>query len=281
LIDDIHKADYKSISLSSSILAENNINERKEFEFILDELQHDESCLREEEMLNQQIKSINMVNTTKHTRFESTGGFLQDELFSPDSNSSNKAIDRVNTIQIDLKASIFNSVVTNDLASLYQPYNCSIYVFGGKCENTTRKYVLETSSWTTQKKLNINRCDFTALMYKDKRILIMGGKYTSQLGVENITDSIALINSQEENINELDFRLKYPRSNFGAVYVNYTIYVCGGFNGKEVLNNFEYFDKKNKKWIDMPKMPTRRREFSLIYGPDNSIYAIGGYDEKE
>jgi hypothetical protein len=238
----------------------------------LDELQLDESCIRERDALDFKLRGPG----TRHTRYESS--------YFPELNEADmrKAIDKINTIQIDLKASILNSgsIITNDLASLYQPYNCSIYVFGGKCDNITRKYILENSTWIEQRRLNINRCDFAALMYKDKRVLIMGGKTTTQ-GVENITDSIALINSHDQNIHELDFRLKYPRSNFGSVYVNYTIYVCGGYNGKEVLNNFEYFDKKNKRWIDLPKMPTKRREFSLIYGPNNCIYAIGGSDDKE
>jgi hypothetical protein len=63
--------------------------------------------------------------------------------------------------------------------------------------------------------------------------------------------------------------------------VNNKLYVAGGSNGKDVLNNFEYFEKRNRIWCDLPKMQSRRREFGMIIGPDNCIYAIGGSDEKE
>jgi influenza virus NS1A-binding protein len=248
----------------------------------LDELHNEESLIKEESL----VLNINNVKIQKSkNRFEGSPINLAknsknyENVIYLDNNDNN-----INTVEIDLKQSrVFNSrsIVTNDFASLYQEYNCSILNFGGKCDIATRKYNLESAIWTQQRTIIINRCDFVALMYKDKRILIMGGKINHSQSDTTITDSIALLNSKDMNINELDFKLKYARSNFGAVYVNYTIYVCGGFNGKEVLNNFEYFDKKTKRWIDLPKMTTRRREFSLIYGPDNCIYAMGGSDEKE
>jgi hypothetical protein len=182
---------------------------------------------------------------------------------------------------IDLKSatSTFKSF-QQDLGSLYHEYNSNIMILGGKADTVTRKYCLESNSWTTCK-TNVSRSDFVALMYKDKRILIMGGKTASNFGTETITDLIELFNLDDYAINRLEIKLKYPRSNFGAVFVNNTIYVCGGYNGKDVLNNVECFDRRTKKWIDLPKMSSKRKELCLVVGPNSHIFAIGGSDEKE
>jgi hypothetical protein len=240
-----------------------------EFEVLLDRFQCDESVIRDEDTVDRNIKSV------------MTKEFIQESILMTE--IDNKQTYKPIEIQLDLNHDIFNSYKKSlhEMASLYQYNNPTIYTLGGRSDPVTRKYYIESNTWQIEKKIKINRSDYVALMYKDKRILIMGGKVISQFNTETISDSVELINTKDLNINELDFKLKYPRANFGAVYVNHTIYVCGGYNGREVLNHFEYFDKKNKKWVDLPKMPTKRKEFVMIYGPDNCIYAIGGSDDRE
>lgn len=96
-----------------------------------------------------------------------------------------------------------------------------------------------------------------------------------------ISDLIELLNTEENSLKKLDFKLKTPRSNFGSVYINSKLYIAGGFNGKEVVNNFEYFDKKLKTWNDLAKMPYKKKDFCLVIGLNKNIYVLGGLDEKE
>ncbi len=80
---------------------------------------------------------------------------------------------------------------------------------------------------------------------------------------------------------KLYFKLKSPRSNFGSEYIDSGLFIAGGFNGKEIVNNFEVFDKKLKTWSDLNKMPYKKKDFSFVAGTDKNIYAIGGTDDKE
>ena len=80
---------------------------------------------------------------------------------------------------------------------------------------------------------------------------------------------------------QLDIKMKSPRSNFGSIYHNSKLFICGGYNGKENINTFEVFEKESKCWADLPKMLTRRKEFSMVLGVNNNIYILGGSDDKE
>lgn len=173
------------------------------------------------------------------------------------------------------------SILRNDFASLYNPYNFFILCLGGKSDIISRKFSIENSTWTTIREMKVERSDFIALMYKDKRILIMGGKSLNYNGIESVSDSIDLLSADDQSIVRLDFKLKIPRSNFGAVYNDLKLFVAGGYNGRDALNNFEYFDKRSKKWVDLPKMINKKKEFSMIMGSDNKIYCLGGSDERE
>ena len=90
-----------------------------------------------------------------------------------------------------------------------------------------------------------------------------------------------IINTEHLSCRQLDVKLKTPRSNFGSIYLQSKLYICGGFNGKENLNSFEVFEKENKCWIDLPKMLSRRKEFSMVLGINKNIYVLGGSDDKE
>ena len=49
-------------------------------------------------------------------------------------------------------------------------------LLGGKPDFITRKYDLENNKWTEDKKLTVNKSDFSALLYKDNKIIVLGGK---------------------------------------------------------------------------------------------------------
>lgn len=147
--------------------------------------------------------------------------------------------------------------------------------------NTSSNNMQNPNFDTEYNNITIERSDFIALMYKDKKVLIIGGKTLNEKGVEIISDTIDLLNIKEKNLSRLSIKLKQSILNFGAVYINSKLYISGGSNGRESLSNFGYFDKMNKTWVEMPRMLYKRKEFSLIVGPDSCIYAIGGADDKE
>ncbi len=54
------------------------------------------------------------------------------------------------------------------------------------------------------------------------------------------------------------------------------IYVIGGNDGR-VQNRVECLNLITKQWSKVPKMNMKRDELAACLGPDNKIYAIGGY----
>ena len=97
-----------------------------------------------------------------------------------------------------------------------------------------------------------------------------------------ISDLIELLNIEDDTIKKLDFKLKTPRSNFCSTFANSKLHIIGGYNGKEIVNQFEYFDNKQKKWIDLTKMPYKKKDFCVVSGIFNkNLYVIGGIDNNE
>lgn len=195
--------------------------------------------------------------------------------------NNNTNINDITSKLIGFDNNTSRSIFRHDFASIYNPYTSHILSIGGKSDIISRKYSIETNTWSVIREMKVERSDFIALMYKEKRILIMGGKSLNYNGIESVSDTIDLLSTDDHSVVRLDFKLKIPRSNFGAVYHEYRLFVGGGYNGRDALNNFEYFDKKTKKWIDLPKMFNKKKEFSMILGSDNNIYCLGGSDERE
>lgn len=165
--------------------------------------------------------------------------------------------------------------------SLYKGYLPHVLSVGGKPDFITTKWDIENNVWLPFKQLKIERIDFSSVMYKDKKALVFGGKILNHNNVETITDSIDLLDFEEMSLKRLEIKLKQAKISCGSIYWDGKLYVCGGFNGRDVLNNFEYFDKKKKLWVDLPKMLTRRKDFYAVLSPENVLFVIGGIDDKE
>lgn len=75
-------------------------------------------------------------------------------------------------LNFDITKKTFN----NDIQSLYKITNPYLLLLGGKPDFITRKYDLENNKWTEDKKLTVNKSDFSALLYKDNKIIVLGGK---------------------------------------------------------------------------------------------------------
>lgn len=67
-----------------------------------------------------------------------------------------------------------------------------------------------------------------------------------------------------------------PRSGFSAFALENKIVLIGGNDGR-VLNKVDIYDTKSGMWERMPNMLMRRDELAVTVGPDNKIYAVGGY----
>jgi len=252
---------------------------------------------------NTNLKAANNIDNNHNNNINNNIGNINENKIIIKTNSNNQIKESIsNEIklsndkanQADISAIMLNnnifggldnntsrSLFRHDFASLYNPYTSHILSLGGKSDVISRKYSIETNSWTAIREMKVERSDFIALMYKEKRILIMGGKSLNYNGIESVSDTIDLLSTDEQSIVRLDFKLKISRSNFGAVYHEYKLFVAGGYNGRDALSSFEYFDKKTKKWVDLPKMFNKKKEFSMILGPDNNIYCLGGSDERE
>lgn len=225
---------------------------------------------------NNEKRNLNLINNSNPQTENKELHILTSEKANQDLSATN-----INNNIFSSDNNTSRSIFRHDFASLYNPYTSHILSLGGKADVISRKYSIETNSWTAIREMKVERSDFIALMYKEKRILIMGGKSLNYNGIESVSDTIDLLSTDEQSIVRLDFKLKIPRSNFGAVYHEYKLFVAGGYNGRDALSNFEYFDKKSKKWIDLPKMFNKKKEFAMILGLANNVYCLGGSDERE
>ena len=65
----------------------------------------------------------------------------------------------------------------------------SIYFIGGKSDQDTRIYSMDSKMWTTERNLSIDKADFATIPYKENKYLILGGRINST-GFDNISDVI-------------------------------------------------------------------------------------------
>ena len=55
------------------------------------------------------------------------------------------------------------------------------------------------------------------------------------------------------------------------------LYICGGFNGQECLNNAECYDPNTNQWTMIAPMRNRRSGVGFIAYRDH-LYALGGFN---
>jgi N-acetylneuraminic acid mutarotase len=75
--------------------------------------------------------------------------------------------------------------------------------------------------------------------------------------------------------------MRKPKSGFASVYLKLDngkemILVIGGNDG-QVQNRVEYLNLGDMQWHKCASMLSRRDELAAVVGPDNKVYAIGGY----
>ena len=114
-------------------------------------------------------------------------------------------------------------------------------------------------------------------MQQNSRFSSSGDSYLYCLGGKNennaILSSVSRMNlttKQWESLPEMS-QSKYA---FGAVVIDNKIYVCGGFNGTEYLNNLEIFDCETNTWSTLPSMMKERCYIGMTTLNDK-IYVSG------
>jgi len=128
--------------------------------------------------------------------------------------------------------------------------------------------------------LTIPRTKFQAVTIyeKDKQgefnpqIYLIGGKKYDGLR----TDKIEIFDPQTGQTRLSKALMPKARSGFAALTAGHKIVVVGGNDGK-VLNRVDVLDTATNAWEKMPRMIMKRDELAVTIGPDNKIYAIGGY----
>ena len=72
---------------------------------------------------------------------------------------------------------------------------------------------------------------------------------------------------------------------FETVFVGENVFIMGGekkYNGKlQRLSSVSIYNVRTKKWKKGPSMMERRRAFGACVSPENTIYMIGGYKDKD
>ena len=178
-----------------------------------------------------------------------------------------------------LSLSINDTTIDNNinLHSFLKPLSLSIFIFGGKPSSTTLSYSFLHSKWKHLKQCNINRSEFLSVRYREHNTLILGGILSKSN--HSISDSVYLLNTKNQTLSKLSMKLSHPRCRFGGGFIMDKLFICGGYDGNNVLNTCEYFDIVNKKWIALSPMNVKRMNFAYVNTPDNCLYVIGGEDE--
>lgn len=126
------------------------------------------------------------------------------------------------------------------------------------------------------------RTKFAAVPISKTRILIFGGKQSDGQRTADIEE----YNLKHNKFKVLPFKMPKARSGFSACVKRdeARIFFCGGNSGSgqngSVLRKFDCLDLKKGKWSRLPDMIMKRDELSVAFGPDQKIYAIGGFGGK-
>ena len=112
--------------------------------------------------------------------------------------------------------------------------------------------------------------------------MIFGGKQSDG----QRTGDIEEYNLKHNQFKTLPFKMPKARSGFAACVKKdeARIFFCGGNSGSgqngAVLRKFDCLDLKKGKWSRLPDMIMKRDELSVAFGPDQKIYAVGGFGGK-
>ena len=105
----------------------------------------------------------------------------------------------------------------------------------------------------------------------------MGGKNSASARMDSIE-----IYDGESWCEHPKIRMRKAKSGFSSVFYRNqsknmnNVFVIGGNDG-QVQNRVEFLNLNDMQWHKCASMLNRRDELAACLGPDNKIYAIGGY----
>jgi len=139
------------------------------------------------------------------------------------------------------------------------------------------KYDINKDTWENIQRMPSARSKFTSVQVSKDKVLVIGGKDSNG----NRLDSILEYNIEKNLWTTCSFKLPTIRSSFASVLSPEGIlYICGGSDGR-ILNTFISLDTKTNKWKSLENLHEKREENALVLGPDNKIYAVGGFNGKK
>eukprot|EP00347_Sterkiella_histriomuscorum_P017673 403348434 len=190
-----------------------------------------------------------------------------------------------------------NAQIKDNFDTLFKMKEEYIFVFSGFNERfltSVEVFDVTRGIWREFKDSCPNRAKFQVQALNEETILIFGGK--DEFGIQ--MDDVEDFGIKEMKAFPGDWRLPQNISGFGSCLIKPgVIAICGGNTGQTVSNKFFMLAYKSiKSTIDrnidqqsqnipqiteMPSMIQPREEFALVLGPDQKLYAIGGYNPQD
>ena len=121
-------------------------------------------------------------------------------------------------------------------------------------------------------------------LYKDRpsvqALFVLGGKNDKSRRIDSIN---ILDPATGEWIDRPEIRMRKAKSGFASVFVKFThkkaqaLMVIGGHDDHNVQNRVEFMNMNDLNWHKCASMIVKRDELAAVVGPDQKVYAIGGY----
>lgn len=151
-----------------------------------------------------------------------------------------------------------------------------IYVIGGVSDKgliSVERFDCSKETWEFVASSLSNRTQFGAIVFED-HIVSIGGKTVcfTQAGKRVSSSEEYLISSNQWVPGSVN--LPIARSGFACLILDSTLFVLGGTDGVP-LKRVEKWD--GTEWEALPSLRQRRDELAAVVGPDQRLYAIGGF----
>jgi DNA-binding CsgD family transcriptional regulator len=157
-------------------------------------------------------------------------------------------------------------------------YENSLYTIGGDnagaITGVVEMYDPKTNIWKELSPKSTPVTDINAVSIGGL-IYVPGGRLASGLP----TDITEVYNPQSNQWTKSTSLPKALSAYSIAVYEG-KIYVFGGWDGQQIVDNVYLFDPESKLWTEIPPMPTPR-SYSGAVVVGTKIYVIGGWDGKQ
>lgn len=197
-----------------------------------------------------------------------SSGFLSDiEVFDP----------KTGVIEV-----LDNKVIPRRYFSAVFDGKQSIYIIGGislvdkKAAYEKRVEVFDTVTRTVRLVSNLpapTRINTAVMVEKD--ILVFGGAHPAK-GKLVASDLVAKYNVESNSWQRLE---NMPsRKTTRAVAKSNKVYLAGGFNRKQALNEFQRFDPNSGSWQKMPPLPKKVSAHSAVIA-NEKLHLFGDYKE--